>query len=152
YNGGGIFAGGNNTTLTVTNCTLSGNSASITGGGIYNRDALTVTNSTLSSNAASFDGGGFYNYPGSNTTLRNTIAAQNHATRSAPDIYGTVTGGSPHNLIGNGSGMTGISDHDAFGNLVGVANPGLGVLGNWGGPTQTIPLLPGSPALNAGTT
>jgi hypothetical protein len=28
---------------------------------------------------------------------------------------------------------------------------GLGTLGNYGGPTQTIPLLPGSPAINAGT-
>jgi len=28
---------------------------------------------------------------------------------------------------------------------------GLAPLGNYGGPTQTIPLLPGSPALGAGT-
>ena len=37
------------------------------------------------------------------------------------------------------------------GNLVGVANPGLAPLGNYGGPTQTIALLPGSPAIDAGT-
>ena len=34
---------------------------------------------------------------------------------------------------------------------VGVADPGLGALGNYGGPTETIPLLPGSPAIDAGS-
>jgi hypothetical protein len=29
-------------------------------------------------------------------------------------------------------------------------NPRLGALGNYGGPTQTIPLLSGSPAIDAG--
>ena len=36
------------------------------------------------------------------------------------------------------------------GNLVSF-NPLLGTLGNFGGSTATVPLLPGSPALNAGT-
>lgn len=36
-------------------------------------------------------------------------------------------------------------------NIVGVANPGLAPLGNYGGPTQTVALLPGSPAIDAGT-
>ena len=44
-----------------------------------------------------------------------------------------------------------VSDHGVDGNLVGVADPGLGALGNYGGPTETIPLLPGSPAIDAGT-
>jgi hypothetical protein len=35
------------------------------------------------------------------------------------------------------------------GDLNGV-NPKLGTLGNYGGPTQTIPLLSGSPAIDAG--
>ena len=34
---------------------------------------------------------------------------------------------------------------------MGVADPGLGALGNYGGPTETIPLLPGSPAIDAGS-
>ena len=37
------------------------------------------------------------------------------------------------------------------GNLVGV-NPLLASPGNYGGPTQTMPLLPGSPAIDAGDT
>src|SRR5262249_12814565 len=47
--GGGIY---NEGTLTVSNCTLSGNSAD-QGAGIYNKGgALTVINSTLSGNSA----------------------------------------------------------------------------------------------------
>jgi fibronectin-binding autotransporter adhesin len=58
--GGAIFNGGG--TVTVANCTLSGNRASGgRGGGIYNNDsvaAVTLTNSTLSGNSAGGDGGG----------------------------------------------------------------------------------------------
>ena len=39
----------------------------------------------------------------------------------------------------------------ADGNLVGVTNPLLAPLANYGGPTQTMALLPGSPAIDAGT-
>jgi predicted outer membrane repeat protein len=60
--GGGIF---NNGTLTVTNSTLSNNTANnagVGGGGIYNDGTLTVANSTLSGNIASGgNGGGIYN-------------------------------------------------------------------------------------------
>ncbi len=54
-----------------------------------------------------------------------------------------------YNLIGTGGSGGLVNGVD--GNLVGVANPGLGALGNYGGPTETIPLLPGSPAIDAGT-
>ena len=49
-NGGGIYNGG---TLTLTNSTVSGNTAWATrGGGIYNSGTLTLTNSTVSGNTA----------------------------------------------------------------------------------------------------
>ena len=56
--GGAIYNGG---TLTLTNCTLSGNSAGNGGGAIYNSGTLTLTNCTLSGNLASNDGGAIYN-------------------------------------------------------------------------------------------
>ena len=37
------------------------------------------------------------------------------------------------------------------GNIVGVTNPVLAPLGNYGGPTQTMAELPGSPAIDAGS-
>ena len=56
---------------------------------------------------------------------------------------------SSHNLIGTG-GSGGLTN-GTNGNLVGVANPGLGTLASNGGPTQTIALLSGSPAIGAGS-
>lgn len=50
-----------------------------------------------------------------------------------------------NNLIGNSTGGSGFAASD----LVNV-NPQLGPLQNNGGPTETMALLPGSPAINAG--
>ena len=47
--------------LTLTNSTVSGNSATGSGGGIYNVGTLSLTNSTVSGNSAA-SGGGIYNW------------------------------------------------------------------------------------------
>ena len=68
--GGGMFNGDSSPTL--RNCTLWGNSAG-SGGGMYNsRSSPTVTNCTFSSNSASSDGGAMHNYD-SSATLTNCI-------------------------------------------------------------------------------
>jgi hypothetical protein len=54
-NGGGVFGG----TLTITDSTLRGNSASGNGGGIYLFSA-SITNSTLHGNVAVHNGGGIF--------------------------------------------------------------------------------------------
>src|SRR3954453_8893994 len=50
-----------------------------------------------------------------------------------------------------GTGGSGGLINGVQGNRVGVADPGLAPLGNYGGPTRTMALLAGSPALNAGS-
>ena len=59
-NGGGIV---NRGTLTLTNSTVSGNSAGSlgSGGGIFSFGTLTLTNSTVSGNSAGIHGGGISN-------------------------------------------------------------------------------------------
>ena len=131
--GGGIQLDGGAATL--DNCTVIGNSA-IDGGGIYNYDGtLTVTNSTLSGNSAK-DGGGIAN--GGTvpvTTVNNTIVADSTGgDLSSGDYQGS------NDLIGDGS------DFFEFTNSL-QGNPLLAPLGNYGGPTQTMALLPGSPAI-----
>ena len=55
--GGGIYSAGE---ITLTECTLTGNQ-SLLGGGIYNDGTLGIlTNTTLTGNSASQDGGGVY--------------------------------------------------------------------------------------------
>ena len=170
--GGGIYNSGSGT-LTLTDSTLSGNSATKDGGGIDNVSSgaigtVTVIDSTLSGNSATNNGGGICNstsvtltltggtlagnsattgvgggiYTTGTTTLNNTIVAGNIPW----EVSGSVTANS--SLIENSTGATIIGGDGK--NLL-DENPLLGTLGNYGGPTQTIPLLPGSPAIDAGS-
>ncbi|MGI8494556.1 MAG: choice-of-anchor Q domain-containing protein [Pyrinomonadaceae bacterium] len=71
-NGGGIL-NNNNGTLTLTNSTVSGNTAS-NGGGIYNLNGkTTLTNSTVSGNTATA-GGGIYHGSGTMTLTNSTVS------------------------------------------------------------------------------
>ena len=69
------------------------------------------------------------------------------------DVYGSLDSSGDYNLIGDGTAMTGLSN-GVNGNLVGSADapidPLLDALGDQGGPTPTMALLPGSPALDGG--
>src|SRR5208337_4627205 len=136
--GGGVFNAG---TAVLTGCTLSGNSATY-GGGVSDTGAATLTNVTLAADPTN-SGGALDNYGAGTVTLNNTIVANR---TSGGDIAGTVSGSS--NLIDDSATAGGLTN-GANGNLVGV-DPLLGLLGSYGGPTQTLPLLPGSPAIDAG--
>jgi hypothetical protein len=146
--GGGISNSGG--TVTLTNSTVSGNSATagLEGGGIvnFNGGTVTLTNSTVSDNSALFGGGGIFNVGGA-VTLRNTILAGNSAS-TGPDCVGTLTSGG-YNLLGNDSGCV---FTPATGDQVGTAaspiDPTLGPLQDNGGPTYTQALLAGSPAID----
>ena len=146
--GGGVYTGYSGTTTTLTNCTVSGNSTSGDGGGLFAKDggATTVNDSTVSGNSASQGGGLFCNGP---TTLGNTIVAGNTASNSGPDVYGTVASAG-NNLIGETDGSSGWVGSDLTGTIAQPLDPMLAPLGNYGGPTETMALLPGSPAINAG--
>jgi len=142
--GGGITSRG---TLMLTNCTLSNNSAG-GGGGIHvSLGTVTLTNCTLSNNSAGQSGGGIYNDDSATLILTNNLVAQNKAA-TGPDIAGTINT-ADHDLVGDGTGSSGINN--GGGNQVGIGSspidPLLGPLQNNGGPTQTLALLPGSPAI-----
>jgi hypothetical protein len=154
--GGGVDNRGG--TLTVSDSTLSGNSADGNhgGGGIESggTSPVTLTNVTLTANRAD-SGGGLYVGSGS-PVLHNTLIAGNFrgAIGTTPDdVYGRLDPSGSYNLIGDGTGMTGLSD-GVNGNQVGSdhrpIDPRLGPLQDNGGPTFSLALLPGSPALNAG--
>jgi predicted outer membrane repeat protein len=135
----------NSASLTLTSCTVWDNSAGI-GGGIYNDGGtMTLTNCTISGNSASsYGGGGIFEPNPDFTTLANTIVAGNTAS-TGPDVLGTVIS-QGYNLIGNPDGGSGFVATDLLG-----LNPLLGPLQDNGGPTRTMALLPGSPAINAGS-
>ncbi len=131
--GGGIYGGS-----TINNSTFNGNSAGLYGGGIYTLSS-TINNSTFSGNSAGWGGGGIENDHGT-ATLQNSIIAN---STSGGNCHGTMTSNGYNLSDDNTCNFGGPGD---FNN----SNPELGTLGNYGGPTQTIPLLVGSPAINAG--
>ena len=134
YSGGGIYNSGD--TLTLTNCTISGNSASYSGGGIFNYGKLTLTNCTISGNSASIFDGGILNDGGS-LTVTNTIIAMNCAQESCNDLFGTVSETSGNNLIGYNLFVV-APIFDALGKLTNAA-------------TLDLHLTSGSRAINAGS-
>jgi hypothetical protein len=147
--GGGISATG--TTLTIERSTITNNTAETgTGGGVWHNiaaaDPATIADSTISGNSAAMTGGGIQ--LDTVARLSNNILANNTAP-SRPDVG--VTNGAPSveasfNLVEQpadapinfgGSNLTGI-------------DPKLGPLADNGGPTPTLALLKGSPALDKG--
>jgi hypothetical protein len=140
--GGGISNAG---TLTVTNSTLSGNSAFDGGGGIYNAGTLAVTDSTLSGNSVEGSelflfGGGIFN--AGTLTVTASIFANNIGGSLGLSFGAIVSKG--HNLFSD-SPFGALNPTDLT-----DTNPLLGPLADNGGPTQTMALLPGSLAIDAG--
>ena len=109
--------------MKLSDCTVSGNTAYGLGGGIENNGTVTLIGTIVAGNKSS------------------------QAPAGPSDISGSNVSGT-FNLIGTG-GSGGLAN-GVGGNIVGVANPGLGPLGIYGGPTQTMALLAGSPAIGKG--
>ena len=156
--GGGIASAAGE--LTLTSSTISGNNAATRGGGIYsytigNSDVSTVTigNSTVTHNSAAEGGGVAITEIG---RVTNSLIALNSASSAGPDLFsGTgfafTSGG--FNLIGKKDGSAGFSElTDQTGTIATPLDPKVDPAGlqNNGGPTRTLALLPGSPALDKG--
>ncbi|UUZ81306.1 cadherin-like beta sandwich domain-containing protein [Paenibacillus sp. P26] len=152
--GGGFYS---EEPLAIENSTVSGNSASLKGGGAHIANNFgasvwksnTIYNNTVGDPGA---GGGILNETGSSATplkVHNTIVAGNRNSDSSSDVAGAnLAGSSTNNLIGTG-GSGGLVQ-GAGGNLVGIADPGLLPLANYGGRMETHALKSNSPALEAG--
>jgi CSLREA domain-containing protein len=152
--GGSAILNASTGTITLTNSTISGNRADILAA-IYNQGGpFSITNSTFTGNTnlGSAPGTAIFSESNSVTNVTNCTISQNIGQSVA--IFQNSGGTGQVNLKnsivaansgGNTSGVT-----DLGNNLIG-GTPLLAPLGNYGGPTQTMALLPGSPAINAVT-
>jgi len=151
--GGGIGGGG---TLTISNSTISGNTALAPnggrGGGISGRG--TISNSTISGNGASLCGG-ISDGPISNSTISGNRASLGGGICGGTLQNSIVANNSGGNCLGTPTSNAYNLSSDSTCNFSGPGDmnnidPLLGPLQNNGGPTQTMALLPGSPAIDAG--
>ncbi len=171
--GGGIASDAS--TTTVDTSTISANTGTGLGGGIEVSavGSLSITNSTISANhSTNNQGGGLYWTPGVSTTavtILNSTFAANVAALPGGNIYAggapnasihlkntILAAGSPNNCDatltsqGNNLESANTCGLSAAGDLV-SRDPMLGPLQNNGGNTNTLALLDGSPAIDAGT-
>lgn len=157
--GGGLHVSGG--TARIDDSVVAFNSAS-QGGGLWNggNSTLLVTNSTISGNEATVsDGGGIYQISGGSTRLEFATVAQNRAAEdggglavgaaATPDITlasSLVTGNSA-----GGEGNDFVADAvNADANTVTAGADSLDALQLFGGPTTTHPLQADSPAVDQG--
>jgi hypothetical protein len=194
YGGGLAVNATTSATLSLTDSTISGNTAATNGGGVYLSQAyLLLHGSTLVGNS----GGGAYfknSALGGSTVFNSTIAGNTANTGGGVTIAGssgilhingsTITGNSGSggilaysgglaldNSIVSGNyfididtvnGIAVTTSYSAIGTYFGFTyTPGTGDLpagsnlnlspvDDWGGPTKTVKLLPGSPAIDSG--
>lgn len=147
---GGGMANNNNASPTLTNVTFTSNTANI-GGALVNQSNSnpTLTNVTISGNEAKgleWSTGGAMVSVNSVSTIKNSILWGN----TAPDGKQITIQNSDRSTITDSVIEGGCTDEDFICANVTDADPRLGPLGNYGGHTPTIPLLPGSSAINFG--
>ncbi len=160
FGGGAIFTDG---TASVSDSTFSGDSSDNLGGAILNLGGtLTVGNSTFAGDSASGSGGSVFN-TGTATVTNSTFSANRAATAGGIESDGVLTIGASL-LAGSvgGNCYLGGTVHDLGYNLDDGATCGFASTGdlsgvppvldpsglrNNGGPTPTIALFPGSPAI-----
>jgi hypothetical protein len=176
---GGAIVQGNGGTMVINSSFFADNIAAQDGGAVTSQSVsapalVTIANSTFARNIAPtgagvitvasgasasanmtivastfvdhFSGGAavsaFVNSGAAQVSLRNNVLART-AGANVQTVNGAVI-----NSLGNN-----LSDDASFGIAGDLINtdPLIGALGNYGGATQTYPLLPGSPAIDAGS-
>lgn len=135
--GGGLYIG-LISFASLTNSTISLNSASFAGGITNWGGVLTITNSTIYSNTG---------YP-SGALSTNTTTFIGH-TIIAGGAIGNCTGSSPIISLGHNLSSDDTCNLTGSGDLINT-NPLLGPLRNYGGNTLTHSLIYGSPAIDSG--
>ncbi|MFN0053941.1 MAG: beta strand repeat-containing protein [Planctomycetales bacterium] len=165
--GGGLHA--SSATTIVVNSTFTENSTGGAGGGgigSFNSGHLklmhtTVSGNTLTGNTASNTyGGGLMSLYGTTSIVNSIIAGNTDSDALRSDlrlVNSPLT--MKNSLIGSNRSTllvaAPVGAPDANGNMIGSVaspiNPLLGALADNGGPTKTMALLTGSPALNAGS-
>lgn len=147
--------------LEIADTTVSGNEAFGPGGGVYATNTeVSILGSTLAENTATATGGGVdVANTEASLALGDDLIASNTSDDGAADCEaagGATVFDDGHNLLSQpGQFACDVIVNGVNGDQVGTTatplNPQLGALAQNGGATETQALLPGSPAIDAGS-
>ncbi len=172
YFGGGLHVD-SNSSIVLENITLADNQSSAGAGLAITTGAVTMTNGTVSGNTASNNYGGIYaTGPSSSIFIQNSTIAENTRTNTAGNgfngvmrgnnatisLVNTILANNQQNNCSSFSPPTSLGHNLSSDNTCGLTQTGdqpgvdplLGSLANNGGIVITHALLPGSPAIDAG--
>lgn len=156
YAAGVAIAGGKGHTATITNSTITGNNASLRVGGVYSSAPVTMQSSTIANNSALT---GLTNAPSDFTVGVGLELYYTTANIQSSIIAGNKTAGAAYDIGGLGTvAKIATTSHNnlirtsSLGLPVGtlISDPLLGGLTYSGAKPPFLPLLAGSPAINAG--
>jgi predicted outer membrane repeat protein len=160
--GGAIDSDADDQILTINNSTFVGNSSGSDGGAIWKEEggSLTINMSTITENSAVTDGGGVW-FDGdtdfqADVTITGTILTGNTGFEGAADDLGSRDGATSQVATISDSilGVVKATITVTASNNIDATAPGfvlgLAALADNGGATETMALLTGSPAIDAG--
>ncbi len=134
--GGGVF---NRNEMYLLNTTVADNSSTGYGGGVANYGSLQTLNATIGRNTAGNLGGGLANFESGRANVVNTIIAENNGY----DCFNPGTMAGSYNLeSGTTCNFTGVGSLQS-------GNADFANLGLFGGQTRSMAILMDSDALNA---
>lgn len=137
--GGGLAVMSTAMSMAITNSTITLNSSTTGGGAIHTHGNISISSSTIAGNTGSAGAGGIKVAPGGSASLQNSILSSNSGGNSESVL---ISNG--HNIDSDGTaGLNQASDRNGL-------DPRLTALANHGGLTQTLALLPDSPAISTG--
>ncbi len=135
--------------MTLSQCTLTGNTGTY-GGAIQCVGLTTIIRCTITGNDA-YAGGGIFNKNTSLSVQYSIVAGNSAGGGGGPDVFNENA-----LLRYSGSNLVQSVASSGTGSVTGPAAinaaPLLAPLGNYGGPTQTMPPRSGSPAIDAADT
>jgi filamentous hemagglutinin family protein len=152
FDGGGIY-NNDSATLVISNSSFNGNTAGFEGGAIRNVGISSITETTISGNSAAF-GGGIGN-GGTFTIIDNSIFSGNSASQNGGAIYNAPSFSvaiNNSNFVGNSALENGGAIDNVSGNLIvtnstfnnNTANTNGGAIANRGGGSAILSNLTGA--------
>jgi hypothetical protein len=135
FGSGGGISNQQGAWMVIADSTISGNSAGVHGGGVYNLQSAQITNSTVSGNSATGinelegwgEGAGLYN--GSSLTISNSTLSNNNSTRSGGALSNRGSLTIRHTTLSGNNAIEGTSIANYNGAIVHIGHTVLKISG-----------------------